>query len=88
MKVALLTLCFALGVLAQDMYENANDNFDISEVLGNERLLNSYAKCLLNKGPCTPEVKQVKGKFNTNILRKNLTFILKLRYIHIHQQSS
>lgn len=62
MKIVLLTLCFALGVLAQDTYEAANDDFDISEVLGNDRLLQSYAKCLLNKGPCTAEVKQVKGK--------------------------
>ncbi|XP_049877123.1 allergen Tha p 1-like [Pectinophora gossypiella] len=62
MKVVLLTVCFAVAVLAQEKYDSANDNFDISEVLGNERLLLSYSKCLLNKGPCTPEVKQVKEK--------------------------
>lgn len=62
MKIIALVLCFAVGVLAQDKYANTNDDFDISEVLDNERLLNSYAKCLLNKGPCTPEIKSVKGK--------------------------
>lgn len=63
MKIIFLTLCFAAATLAQQKYDSVNDNFDISEVLQNERLLNSYSKCLLNKGPCTPEVKQVKGKF-------------------------
>ncbi|CAH0590227.1 unnamed protein product [Chrysodeixis includens] len=62
MKAVFLTLCFAVAVLAQDKYESANDNFDISEVLGNDRLLHAYANCLLNKGPCTPEVKNVKDK--------------------------
>nr|AGR39574.1 chemosensory protein 4 [Agrotis ipsilon] len=62
MKVVLLTLCFALGVLAQDKYESVNDDFDVSKVLNNDRLLQSYAKCLLNKGPCTSEVKEVKAK--------------------------
>lgn len=63
MKVVFLTLCFAVASLAQQKYDSGNDDFDISEVLKNERLLNAYAKCLLNKGPCTPEVKQVKGTF-------------------------
>ncbi|CAB3231661.1 unnamed protein product [Arctia plantaginis] len=62
MKIVFVTLCLALSVLAQETYETDNDNFDISEVLGNERLLSSYAKCLLNKGPCIPEVKNLKEK--------------------------
>lgn len=65
MKSVVLVLCLALAVLAQEKYENNNDDFDISEVLNNERLLNSYAKCLLNKGPCTPEIKSVKGKLKS-----------------------
>lgn len=69
-------LCFAVAVLAQEKYENVNDDFDISEVLSNERLLNSYAKCLLDKGPCTPEVKSVKGT-------KNLILYILCRYLII-----
>lgn len=62
MKLVVATLFLAVAVLAQEKYDSAEDDFNISEVLDNERLLNSYAKCLLNKGPCTPEVKKVKGK--------------------------
>lgn len=46
---------------AQDKYESVD--IDISEVLGNERLLVAYSKCLVNKGPCTPEIKRVKGMY-------------------------
>ncbi|KAL0820536.1 hypothetical protein ABMA28_006390 [Loxostege sticticalis] len=62
MKLVVATLFLAVAVLAQEKYDSAEDDFNISEVLDNERLLNSYAKCLLNKGPCTPEVKKVKDK--------------------------
>nr|AHX37222.1 chemosensory protein 8 [Conogethes punctiferalis] len=62
MKIVILTLCLATAILAQEKYDAVDDDFDISEVLQNDRLLNSYAKCLLDKGPCTPEVKKVKDK--------------------------
>nr|AII01021.1 chemosensory protein [Dendrolimus houi] len=62
MKVFLITLCLAFAAMAEDKYESVNDDFDINKVLKNDRLLNSYVKCLLDKGPCTPEVKQVKDK--------------------------
>lgn len=69
MKVVILTVCLAASVLAQDKYDSIDDNFNIQEVLENDRLLNSYAKCLLNKGPCTPEVKKVKGKQKIILLK-------------------
>ncbi|XP_028174961.1 uncharacterized protein LOC114363442 [Ostrinia furnacalis] len=62
MKLVIISLCLAAAVVAQEKYDSIDDNFDISEVLNNERLLNSYTKCLLDKGPCTPEVKKVKDK--------------------------
>ncbi|KAI5643020.1 insect pheromone-binding family, a10/OS-D domain-containing protein [Phthorimaea operculella] len=62
MKLVLLLVCLAAAVLADDTYNSGNDDFDVSQVLQNERLLVSYSKCLLNKGPCTPEVKKVKDK--------------------------
>lgn len=61
MKIIFVTICLALSVLGQETYDSVNDNFDLTEVLGNERLLKSYAKCLLNEGPCTSEVKDLKG---------------------------
>nr|XP_053615088.1 ejaculatory bulb-specific protein 3-like isoform X3 [Plodia interpunctella] len=60
MKLAVVILFVAAVVLADDKYEEIEDKFDLSEVLSNDRLLQSYAKCLLNKGPCTPEIKKIK----------------------------
>ncbi|XP_077292135.1 ejaculatory bulb-specific protein 3-like [Arctopsyche grandis] len=33
------------------------DNFNIDEILDNQRILKNYIKCMLDKGPCTPEGK-------------------------------
>ncbi|CAG5049070.1 unnamed protein product [Parnassius apollo] len=62
MKLVVLTLCLVALVLAEEKYEEVENNFDITELLKNDRLLMSYIKCLLNKGPCTPEVKKIKEK--------------------------
>nr|AXF48705.1 chemosensory protein CSP8.1 [Lobesia botrana] len=61
MKTTLI-LCLVAFVVGDDKYDSSHDNIDLSEVLGNERLLVSYTNCLLDKGPCTPEVKQLKDK--------------------------
>nr|QEI46803.1 chemosensory protein 5 [Galleria mellonella] len=58
----LITLCLLGAAIAQEKYDSIDDNFDISEVLGNDRLLQAYSRCLLNKGPCTPEIKKVKER--------------------------
>ncbi|XP_072942984.1 uncharacterized protein [Epargyreus clarus] len=60
MKIALIVLCVAVAAFADEKYDSSNDDFNLAEVLENERLLNSYAKCLLNKGPCPPEAKKLK----------------------------
>ncbi|XP_023291731.2 putative odorant-binding protein A10 isoform X1 [Lucilia cuprina] len=41
-------------------YDNRFDNIDIDEILGQERLLNNYIKCLEGLGPCTPDAKMLK----------------------------
>ncbi|XP_037818921.1 putative odorant-binding protein A10 isoform X1 [Lucilia sericata] len=41
-------------------YDNKFDNIDIDEILGQERLLNNYIKCLEGLGPCTPDAKMLK----------------------------
>lgn len=43
-------------------YDNKFDNVDIDEILGQERLLMNYVKCLEGLGPCTPDGKMLKGK--------------------------
>ncbi|XP_013136972.1 PREDICTED: ejaculatory bulb-specific protein 3-like [Papilio polytes] len=62
MKLIIVVLCVVALAFAKDKYEDIENNFNIEELLGNDRLLTAYIKCLLNKGPCTPEVKKIKDK--------------------------
>ncbi|XP_068620580.1 uncharacterized protein [Battus philenor] len=62
MKLILLLLCVVALAIAADRYEEIEANLNIDELLENDRLLVAYIKCLLNKGPCTPEVKKLKDK--------------------------
>jgi hypothetical protein len=38
------------------------DNLNIEEILGNKRLLQAYVNCVLDKGKCSPEGKELKGQ--------------------------
>ncbi|XP_045452615.1 allergen Tha p 1-like [Melitaea cinxia] len=60
MKSIILLFCFAAFVIAEETYDTSSDNINLDELLGNERLITSYSKCLINQGPCTPEVKKLK----------------------------
>nr|QGN03660.1 putative chemosensory protein 11 [Conopomorpha sinensis]WGJ79151.1 chemosensory protein 12 [Conopomorpha sinensis] len=46
-----------------ETYDTKYDDFDVTSLLGNERLLKSYGQCLLDKGPCTAE-----GKFLREVI--------------------
>lgn len=46
------------------------DNFDIDVLLKNDRILNNYLKCLLDKGPCTNEGRELK-KTLPEVLKTN-----------------
>lgn len=71
MKSLVLVVCLAAAVLAEEKYDATLDkDFQISDVLNNDRLLLNYTKCLLDKGPCTPEVRQVKGNCRMHLLQK------------------
>lgn len=57
-----LVLCCAAFALAEDKYTDKYDKIDLDEILGNKRLLQAYVNCILDKGKCTPEGKELKGK--------------------------
>lgn len=57
----LVAVCLAL-VVAEKPYTNKFDNVDVDSVLGNNRILGNYIKCLMDKGPCTPEGRELKSK--------------------------
>lgn len=49
-------------VLAQH-YPNKFDQVNIETVLSNDRVLTNYIKCLLDKGACTREGRELKSKY-------------------------
>ncbi|KAL0820522.1 hypothetical protein ABMA28_006378 [Loxostege sticticalis] len=52
---------FLLGTTAEEKtYTTKYDGVNLQEILENDRLLTSYVNCLLEKGPCTPDGKELK----------------------------
>ena len=49
-------------VVLADRYTDRYDNVDLDSFLQNKRALNAIIKCLLDKGPCSPEGKEIKSK--------------------------
>ncbi|XP_059478966.1 ejaculatory bulb-specific protein 3-like [Neocloeon triangulifer] len=41
-------------------YTSKFDNINVDQILKSERLLNNYHKCLLDRGPCTPDAAELK----------------------------
>lgn len=46
-------------------YTSKYDNVDLDQILKNDRLLNNYVKCLLEKGKCTPDGAELKSMYFT-----------------------
>lgn len=64
MRAVLILLCvFVAAAVAQQKYNKQYDNVNIETVLGNDRVLTNYIKCLLEKGACTREGRELKRKF-------------------------
>lgn len=47
---------------AQEYYSKRYDSLDVNLIFGSSRLLNNYVACLLDKKPCPPEGKDLKGE--------------------------
>lgn len=56
-------LFFGLAIAQEHKYTTKYDNVDIESVIGNERLLNGYVGCLLDRKPCTPDAAELKSTF-------------------------
>ncbi|KAL1399982.1 hypothetical protein pipiens_002131 [Culex pipiens pipiens] len=60
-----LLIAFALVALvaAQDStYTNKYDHIDVDEILKSDRLFKNYYNCLIDRGPCTPDVQDAELK--------------------------
>ncbi|XP_011635451.1 ejaculatory bulb-specific protein 3 [Pogonomyrmex barbatus] len=60
MKVLALFLLAVACALAEDKYTTKYDNIDLDTILTSERLLKNYINCVLDKGNCTPDGKELK----------------------------
>lgn len=68
MQVLILLLIAVVCVLADDKYTTKYDNIDLDTILASDRLLKNYANCILDKGNCTPDGKELKGEDFLSIL--------------------
>ncbi|XP_070495473.1 ejaculatory bulb-specific protein 3-like [Chironomus tepperi] len=58
MKIVLILCIVSLTLVNAQLSRLAN--FDINTLLKNDRILNNYMKCLLDKGPCTNDGRDLK----------------------------
>ncbi|RVE52706.1 hypothetical protein evm_002579 [Chilo suppressalis] len=58
----LIMLCLVAAAVArpEDKYTDKYDNLNLDEILENKRLLQAYVNCILDKGKCSPEGKELK----------------------------
>lgn len=60
--LVVLTTLVALAA-ADKMYTSKFDTIDIDKVLGNDRILSQYIKCLMEEGSCTNEGRELKSEY-------------------------
>lgn len=64
MKFVLIAILVTLAVVAaapaETEYTSRFDNVDIDQILTTKRLFDNYFKCLMDKGKCTPDGKELK----------------------------
>ncbi|CAH2266991.1 allergen Tha p 1-like [Pararge aegeria] len=58
--VILMTLLSMALAIPSQTYDPEYDNFNAEDLVENVRLLRSYGKCFLEKGPCTAEGSDIK----------------------------
>lgn len=74
-QIILFAALVAVALAAKDGgYTTKFDNVDLDQILASDRLLKNYHKCLMEKGPCTPDGTELKSKiafllqfFNPNL---------------------
>nr|AOG12898.1 chemosensory protein [Eogystia hippophaecolus] len=60
MKCVIALICVLGMVIADEKYTDKYDNINLDEILGNKRLLQAYVNCVLDKGKCSPEGKELR----------------------------
>jgi hypothetical protein len=55
-------LALQYAVASSDKYNSRYDSIDLDAILTNNRALNAIVKCILERGPCSPEGRELKSK--------------------------
>lgn len=61
--VVLLGLVVALCAAQESKYTTRYDGIDIEQILTSDRLFNNYFNCLMDKGKCTPDGRELKREY-------------------------
>ncbi|CAG4987169.1 unnamed protein product [Colias eurytheme] len=61
MKVLLSLLILSVTAIAAQRYTDKYDGINIDEILSNKKVLSSYISCLLDKGRCSVNGKELKS---------------------------
>ncbi|XP_028141522.2 ejaculatory bulb-specific protein 3-like [Diabrotica virgifera virgifera] len=60
MQISIFFLFVLVGVSFCEKYSTKYDNIDLDEILKSDRLLNNYINCIMDKGTCTADGKELK----------------------------
>lgn len=64
MKLVFVLSCIVVAVFAEEeKYTDKYDNVNLKDILDNKRLLHSYAHCILDKGKCNAEGKELRCEY-------------------------
>ncbi|CAG9563986.1 unnamed protein product [Danaus chrysippus] len=61
LKSCVVLCCVLVCVLGDEKYTDKYDNINLQEILDNKKLLHAYVNCILDKGKCSPEGKELKA---------------------------
>jgi len=74
-QIALFAALVAVALAAKETkpaggYTTKFDNVDLDQILASDRLLKNYHKCLMEKGPCTPDGTELKSEYLSKPTKK------------------
>nr|AVI04881.1 putative chemosensory protein 11 [Anthonomus grandis] len=63
MKLFLVIVMVQIVLLAAQKNTSGSDNLDIDQILSDKRVVESYIKCVLDEGPCSPQIRELRKIF-------------------------
>ncbi|CAG9835614.1 unnamed protein product [Diabrotica balteata] len=66
MQISIFFVLVIVGVSFCEKYSTKYDNIDLDEILKSDRLLNNYIACIMDRGSCTPDGKELKAQEPVN----------------------